>query len=59
MSKEKIITVEEAIKHIRSRKNRRWLRFHGEDYLNESDVKRLKKAGTILAKEIERLQSLK
>lgn len=59
MNKEKIITVEEAIKHVRSRKNRRWLRFHGEDYLCEGAVKTLKKAARILAKEVEQLRFLK
>ena len=41
-----------ALKIAEDQNNKRWIRYLGEDYLNEEDAKQLKRAAERLAKEV-------
>ncbi len=42
--------LEIALKIIEDKGDKRWLRYAGEDYLNERDVKRVKRAAETMLK---------
>lgn len=48
------MSILKAIKEIRSKRNREWLRYNGKDYLAEKEVKKVIKAARLLADEIEK-----
>lgn len=51
------MTQEEAIKIVRDKKEKRWIRFLDEVYLNEHSVKRLVEAAELLADRVEELEN--
>lgn len=48
------MTLEEAKRIIRDKSDKRWIRSRGQDYLNEVDVKKLKRAALRLLEELEK-----
>ena len=52
------MNIMDATKIIRSREDRRWLRYRGEDYLNEVDAKEIIEAARLLADELDRYQQV-